>query len=218
MLIALDSGELQSTINLGRPLARTPVHDESGQHLYVLGRQDCLFVLSRDPISCVSVFYLGHLDGSIPCSPAMLGRFLVVPENDTLADSRWHILVIDDDGVKVKPVQEVEVSGWTWSAPAASGSTVWAIGDKGGYEAFSVGDYAEQGALSVGGPADAPTHRRRGRLLRWRDRTETCGSRRDIRGCSSSIAEHGKIELKVPLAPPGPALAPVQSGGPPAWS
>ena len=98
MLIALDSGELQATVNLGRPLARTPVHDESGQHLYVLGRQDCLFVLSRDPLSCVSVDYLGHLDGSIPCSPARLGRFLVIPENDTLADSRWHILVIDEDG------------------------------------------------------------------------------------------------------------------------
>src|SRR6202041_2062710 len=87
LVIALDSGELQSTINLGRPLARTPVHDESGQHLYVLGRQDCLFVLIRDPISCVSVVYLGHLDGSIPCSPAMLGRFLVIAENDSLTDS-----------------------------------------------------------------------------------------------------------------------------------
>ena len=144
LVIALDTGELQSTVNLGRPLARTPVHDESGQHLYVLGRQDCLFVLARDPISCVSVVYLGHPDGSIPCSPAMMGRFLVVPENDSLADSRWHILVVDEDGVKVKPVQEVEVSGWTWTGPAASGSTVWAVGDRGGYEAFAVGDYSER--------------------------------------------------------------------------
>ncbi len=158
LVIALDSGELQSTINLGRPLARTPVHDESGQHLYVLGRQDCLFVLARDPLSCLSVVYLGHLDGSIPCSPAMLGRFLVVPENDSLTDGRWHILVVDEDGVKVKPVQEVEASGWTWCGPATSGSTVWAAGDRGGYEAFSVGDYSEQVAVSVGGP----THARHG--------------------------------------------------------
>ena len=144
LIIALDTGELQSTVNLGRPLARTPAHDESGQHLYVVGRQDCLFVLARDPVACISVVYLGHPDGSIPCSPVMLGRFLVIPENDSLTDSRWHVLVVDDDGVKVKQLQWVDVSGWTWSKPATSGSVVWATGDKGGYEAFSVGDYASK--------------------------------------------------------------------------
>ena len=162
------------------------MHDESGQHLYVLGRQDCLFVLARDPLSCVSVVYLGHLDGSIPCAPAMLGRFLVIPENDSLADSRWHILVVDEDGVKVKPVQEVEVSGWTWSTPATSGSIVWATGDKGGYEAFAVGDYASKAPFRIGGPARRPTRRRRGRLSRWRGRTGSSGWRRAIRGVSSS--------------------------------
>ena len=79
LLIALESGELQATMNLGRPLARTPVSDESGQHLYVLGRQDCLFVLTRDPLACAAVEYLGHPDGSIPCAPALLGRFLIDP-------------------------------------------------------------------------------------------------------------------------------------------
>ena len=208
LLIALDSGELQSTVNLGRPLARTPVHDESGQHLYVLGRQDCLFVLARDPLSCVSVVYLGHLDGSIPCSPAMLGRFLVVPENDSLADGRWHILVVDEDGVKVKPVQEVEVSGWTWSRPATSGSIVWATGDQGGYEAFSVGDYAEQVAVSIGGPARRPTRRRRARLSRWRGRTGICGSRRGIRGGSSSTPSTARSTPRRRWRNPGPRWLP----------
>jgi outer membrane protein assembly factor BamB len=212
LLIALDSGELQSTINLGRPLARTPVHDESGQHLYVLGRQDCLFVLARDPLSCVSVIYLGHLDGSIPCSPAMMGRFLVVPANDALADGRWHILVVDEDGVKVKPVQEVEASGWTWCGPATSGSTVWAAGDRGGYEAFSVGDYSEKSPfrsvarltadVSASGPAYA---------LARSDRDLWVASGHS--GLFALDAEHGKIEAKAPLAPPGPALAPIQAVG-----
>ncbi len=67
-MIALDSGEIQATVNLGRPLARMPVHDESGRHLYIAGRQDCLFILTRDPLACAAVEYLGHLDGSIPCA------------------------------------------------------------------------------------------------------------------------------------------------------
>ncbi len=213
LLIALESGELQSTVNLGRPLARTPVHDESGQHLYVLGRQDCLFVLTRDPLSCVAVDYLGHagrLDSV--CDHVELGRFLVIPENDSLADSRWHILVVDEDGVKVKPVQELEVSGWTWSAPASAGSIVWATGDKGGYEAFSVGDYASQIAVSFGGPA-------RGRCVASGPAFALARSDRELWVASGHSgrfeldAEHGKIEAKVSLAQPGPALAPIQTAG-----
>jgi outer membrane protein assembly factor BamB len=212
LFFALESGELQSTINLGRPLARTPVHDESGQHIYVLGRQDCMFVLARDPLSCVSVDYLGHLDGSIPCAPARLGRYLVIPENETLADSRWHILVLSEDGVKVKPVQDIDVSGWTWSTPASAGSSVWATGDKGGYEAFAVGEYGSKSPfrsvarLTADTTATGPAFG-----LARSDRQFWVES--GHAGRFELDAEHGKIEAKAPLAQPGPALAPIQNAG-----
>ena len=144
LFVSLGSGELQATMNLGRPLARTPVSDESGRHLYVLGRQDILFVLNRDPLGCAAVEYLGHPDGSIPCTPALLGRYLIIPENDSLTDSRWQVLVIDEEGSKVKPVQEVQVAGWTWQTPTASGQFVWATGDRGAFEAFAVGEYGSK--------------------------------------------------------------------------
>ena len=155
LFVSLQTGELQATMNLGRPLARTPVSDESGRHLYVLGRQDSLFVLNRDPLGCAAVEYLGQPDGSIPCTPALLGRFLIIPENDTLTDSRWQVLVIDEEGSKVKPVQDVKIAGWTWQTPTASGQFVWATGDKGAFEAFAVGDYAQQVAVPIGGQDDA---------------------------------------------------------------
>jgi outer membrane protein assembly factor BamB len=211
-LIALDSGELQSTVNLGRPLARTPAHDESGEHLYVLGRQDSLFVLARDPLSCVAVDYLGHPDGSIPCAPSRLGRFLIIPENNTLDDGRWQILVVDEDGVKVRPIQEIPISGWTWSPPASAGSIVWAMGDRGGYEAFAVGDYTEPAPFRTvarlmadarsSGPAFA---------LARSDRELWVASGHS--GRFELDAERAKIEPKAPLAQPGPAAAPIQTAG-----
>ncbi len=140
VFISLESGELLTTMNLGRPMARAPVGDESGRHLYLLGRQDILMVLNREPLSCASVEYLGHAEGSIPCPPALVGRFLIVPENEAMADGRWQILLIDEDGTKVKPVQEIKVAGWTWQTPALSGSFVWATGDRVGFEAFAVGE------------------------------------------------------------------------------
>jgi len=212
VLIALESGELQSTVNLGRPLARTPEHDESGEHLYVLGRQDSLFVLKRDPLSCIAVEYLGHVDGSIPCAIARLGRYLVIPENDSLTDSRWHVLVVDESGAKERPVQDIEVSGWTWSRPASAGSIVWATGDKGGYEAFAVGDYGTKtpfqsvARLTADASASGPTF-----ALARSDRELWVASGHT--GRYELDAERAKIELKVSLAQPGAALAPIQSKG-----
>ncbi len=144
LLVGLESGELESTVNLGRPLARSPVNDEAGQHLYILGRQDTLFVLAREPLSCIAVVYLGHADASMPCAPARLGRYLIVPENNSMYNSQLHVMLLDPEGAKVKAVQDVDVSGWPWETPANAGPIVWGLGDKGGYEAFSVGDYTSK--------------------------------------------------------------------------
>jgi len=212
LLFGLESGELETTVTLGRPLARSPVNDESGQHLYILGRQDCLFVLGRDPLSCKAVVYLGHMDGSVPAAPARLGRFLVVLENETLYESRMRVLVLDDEGAKARPVQELKVSGWTWQTPANSGPIVWGTGDKGGYEAFSVGDYASKTPFrsvarltaddTPSGPAFAVA--RSDREL-WVASGHAGRYELDL--------ERGAIEQKASLAQPGPALAPIQAAG-----
>jgi len=211
LLIALESGELQATVNLGRPLARPPAHDDSGR-LYVLGRQDCLFVLSRDPLSCIAVEYLGQLDGAIPCAPARLGRFLIIPENVTLTNSRWHILVIDEDGKRLRPVQEIEVSGWTWQTPASSSSIIWAIGDKGGYEAFAVGE-------ETGKAPFRSVSRLTADVVQSGPAFALARSERELWVASGHAGrflldpERAVIEPKTPLAPPGPALAPIQTAG-----
>jgi outer membrane protein assembly factor BamB len=211
LLIALETGELQATVNLGRPLARQPVHDESGRHLYVLGRQDCLFILTRDPLVCSAVEYLGHLEGSIPCAPARLGRFLVIPENDSLKDSIWQILVLDEDGGKARPVQELKVTGWTWQTPAASGQIIWATGDKAGFEAFAVGDYAGKTPFrSVARltPDASPTGPAFAIARSERELWVASGHP----GKFALDLEHGGIQ-PTGLTVPGPALAPIQSTG-----
>jgi outer membrane protein assembly factor BamB len=212
LLIGLESGELETMINVGRPLARSPVSDESGQHLYLLGRQDCVFVLTRDPLSCTGVVYLGHADGSIPCAPARLGRFLLVAENDSLYDSRLHVIVLDEDGAKARPIQAVEVSGWTWQTPASSGPIVWGIGDRGGYEAFAVGDYASKAPfrsvarLTADATATGPAF-----ALARSDRELWVASAHS--GRFELDPERGTIEPRTPIVQPGPALAPIQVAG-----
>ena len=45
LVIDLSNGSVLATLNLGRPLAQTPVADEAGQYLYVVANESVVFVL-----------------------------------------------------------------------------------------------------------------------------------------------------------------------------
>ena len=208
VVIGLETGESRTTVNLGLPLAQAPVNDESGRFLYILGRRDCLFVVARDPLACIAVEYLGHEEGSIPVPPARLGRFLVIAENHLPADSRWRVLLLDDDG-KAKAVQQIDVPGWIWGAPPASGSVIWAAGDKGGIEAYALGDYASNTPLrslarlapdaATSGPAFG---------LATSERELWLAAGRS--GRYELDPDRGEITPRTALGQPGSALAPLQ--------
>jgi hypothetical protein len=212
LLIDLESGALRATVNFGVPLGRTPISDERGQFLYVLGERDCLFVLRRDPLSCVAVEYLGHAAGSVAAAPARLGRFLMVAENHTPTDGRLRVFVVDEDGTKVRPAQSVDVPGWTWSTPASAGSVLWATGDRAGAAAFALGTYEQRDPLRLlartspdadaSGPAFA---------LARSERELIVGSGRSAR--LELDAENGTIKAAWTLAEAGPAVAPPQVAG-----
>ena len=136
----------------------------------------------------------------------------MVLENESLYDSTMRILVLDDEGAKARPVQELKVSGWTWQVPANSGPIVWGTGDKGGYEAFSVGDDAGKAPFksvarltadaSPSGPAFAVA--RSDREL-WVASGHAGRYELDV--------ERGTIVQKATLGQPGPALTPIQTAG-----
>lgn len=213
LLIDLPTGELRGSCRLGMPLLRTPVSDESGQYLYVLAAKDCLFVLKRDPLGCEAVEYLGHAAGSIACPPARLGRFLIVPENHTLAEGRWRICALEQDGARVKPVQQLPTAGWTWGTPASAGSVVWSTGDRGGVAAYGAGGYEQKVPFRL--------------ITRLTPDTESSGPAfglaRNERELWLSGGRPGRYDLTVEsgsilktwsLSGAGPALAPIQLAGP----
>jgi outer membrane protein assembly factor BamB len=208
VVIGLETGESSTTVNLGLPLSQAPINDESGRFLYVVGRRDCLFVVARDPLACVAVEYLGHEEGSIPCAPARLGRFLVIVENDRPTDARWRVLVLDEDG-KAKSVQKIDVPGWIWGAPPASGSVIWATGDKGGIEAYALGDYASSTplrSLARLAPDAASSGPSFGLATSERELWLAAGRS----GRYELDAERGEITSRSSPGQSGPALGPLQ--------
>ncbi len=213
VVIALKSGEQQSRVKLGVPLSQAPASDEQGRFLYVLGQRDSLFVLAREGLACVAVAYLGHEEGSIPCPPARIGRFLIVVENDRPADSRWRVLILDEEGAKVREVQQINVPGWSWGSPASSGSVIWATGEKGGMEAFALGDYASKSplrSLARLTPSTAPVSSPAFALARS-ERELWMASRRSGRFVLDP--ERGEIKAQSAIDLPGGGMAPVRAAG-----
>jgi outer membrane protein assembly factor BamB len=213
-LIAIDlsSGERKASADLGLPLARTPVSDEAGQYLYVLADKDCLFILSRDPLACVGVEYLGHASGSVASPPAREGRYLIVAENQKLNEGRWRVFVIEEDGARLRAVQQVAVPGWTWGTPPTSGSSLWAVGDRGSVAAFAMGDYAEKSPfrpIAATNPDPNPSGPAFG--LARSERELWVASGRSAR--YELDAERGTLATTWTLGEAGPALAPIQVAG-----
>ncbi len=211
-VLSLKSGEQESRVNLGVPLSRGAASDEQGRFLYLLGRRDSLFVLAREGLSCLAVEYLGHEEGSIVCSPLRIGRYLIVVENDSPSDSRWRVMLLDEEGARVRPVQRVDVPGWSWSLPAASGSVLWATGDKGGVEAFALGDYTSKSplrSLARLNPDAAASGPAFGLALSERELWLAAGRS----GRFLLDPERGEIAVQAAVNQTGPALQPVRSAG-----
>ncbi len=137
--IDLRTGDLKGTLRLGRRIAHSLVLNEAGDQAYLLGHEDCLFVLTLDPLGCTAVEFLGHEAGTVGCSPTRAGRLLIVPENQTLDAGRWRVFLLGATGTGLQQVQEVPIGGWTWASPVASGSVVWSASDRGEIIAFSIG-------------------------------------------------------------------------------
>jgi outer membrane protein assembly factor BamB len=212
LVLALDSGEVRSTVETGFPLSRSPIADEAGRNLYLLARRDCLLVLTRDPLACASVEYLGHAEGSIPSPPSRLGRFLIVPENHALNEGRWRVFVLDPESARVKPVQEVPIAGWTWSPPPVSSSIVWSASDRGVIEAFAAGDYGgvkpfkPVGRLDGDFPENGPVY-----AVARSDRELWVSSSHS--GRYDLEAERGRLGVRFGLGRTGAAVGAIQPSG-----
>jgi len=132
------SGTLTHTIDFGRRITQTPVADELARNLYVLGNEDILYIITRDPLDCAQVEYVGHGPGSVACPPARLGEYLIVPENHRIDSGRWLVFVMEDQGLSLRPLQRIPIDGWTWDTPASANRVIWSASDRGGIEAFEV--------------------------------------------------------------------------------
>ncbi len=211
-LLDLGNGAIRGMIHLNRPITQSPVADDLGRYLYVLGMEAVVFIIERSSLECVAVEYLGHDHGSAACPPARLGNYFILPENHRPDSGRWSIFLMEQEGIAFRLKQRLPVEGWTWETPSSLGSVIWAVGDKGSIVAVAVGAPEEDEPFQPIARL-APESDRLGPTF-TRARTE-----RELWVASGRSArydldlERGDLSRGWTLAQAGPALAPIQVSG-----
>lgn len=136
--INLASGEVVSTTHLGSELTVSPAVGADQQIIYQLADHSSLFVLRPDG-SCEAVVYLAHDPGSIRVPPVVVGRYVILLENNRFDKSRLRVLLTDEEGLALQPVQSIELDGHVYVAPLVQGRTLSVMTDRGALYTFEMG-------------------------------------------------------------------------------
>jgi outer membrane protein assembly factor BamB len=80
--VDLQSGGSTGRLKFSQGIVGPPVVSPSGERLYIPGHAHVLYVLTRRPLACEQVVWLGHGPGAIIAPPLMLRNYLLVVEND----------------------------------------------------------------------------------------------------------------------------------------
>ena len=121
-LVRIDAADGSSSgyVQMPQGLRVAPAVDAGRQLIFQVADHSNLFVLAFADGRCRGVVYLGHELGGITAPPAVVGRFLLIAENDRARDSVLHVLAIEEGekGLSLSRVQQVRLSGHVDVPPA----------------------------------------------------------------------------------------------------
>jgi len=136
-VIDANSGRIDGRMKFGEQrLATTPVADMSGAHLFLLGEQYLLYVITLGGVpKCDDIYYTAHRPDSIIASPLRMLRYLVLCENSTANTVRMRVFLLKPDGTMDSEMQrlpaasEPAINGWIHQTPAAFHNLIFVATD-----------------------------------------------------------------------------------------
>ncbi len=119
------------------------------EHLVVIGDQDMGYVLTRTPLACVGVSYLGQKAQSIAAPLVSMGPYVLFVENQSEAASTLRLLTRDAT-TGLTQVATAPVAGMVVDEPVVRGRDLFVPSSVERVSAFSVSDVAGEKPLTVG--------------------------------------------------------------------
>lgn len=145
--VDLGTGKLMSQLKFTQGVSGGPVLSDSGERLYLAGRDAVLYVLTRRPLGCERVVYVGHGPGAVVAPLLMMKSFLLLCDNDQLDSCRLRLLDTTRETATPTEIASVRVTGHVHSPPILRGKQLFVPSNPERVTAFTVSEAADSSSL-----------------------------------------------------------------------
>lgn len=162
--LELDSGSLVGKVTFSQSVSG-PAALRDGKHLVVVGNQEVVYTLSKNPLECVAVSYVGHPAGSVEAPLLTMGSYVLAIQN---SGESGILRVLKPDGsfamvdtaATPAEISQRTVTGRVLDAPVIRGRDLFVPSSGERVSAFSISDDAGEPPITPGPVYQAKSQRK----------------------------------------------------------
>ena len=153
--LELDSGSLVGKVTFSQSVTG-PAALRDGKHLVVVGNQEVVYTLSKSPLECVAVSYVGHPAGSVEAPLLTMGSYVLAIQNTgdsgilrVLKPAEGGLAMVDTATTPAEIAQRT-VTGRVLDAPVIRGRDLFVPSSGERVSAFSISDDTGEPPITPG--------------------------------------------------------------------
>jgi pSer/pThr/pTyr-binding forkhead associated (FHA) protein len=138
--IDLESGQISTKLTFSQQVNAPPVLVSEGRQMVVSGDKEMFYTLSLSPLECTQVSYTGHAAGTIEAPLLVMGKLLLMCENDRAESSRLRVLNLRPEQEWLSQLATARVDGQVRDLPDLRGKKLFLPSSEERVTAFQVSD------------------------------------------------------------------------------
>lgn len=146
--IDLQSGRSGARLKFPQKIVGPCAVSLSGERLYLPGHENVLYVLSRRPLACEQVVWLGHAPGAIEAPGVMMRHLLLLSENDRQKECLLRVFNTESENQKPVEIASHRIKGHVRDLPVLRGKELFVPSTPGRVSAFVVAETGDERSLS----------------------------------------------------------------------
>ena len=146
--IDLQTGRSTARLSFSGKVAAPPAVSHSGDRLYLPGHENILYVLTRRPLACEQVVWLGHGPGAITAPAMMLRAYLLLAENDSQSACKLRLFDTAREDQPPVEIAKHKVAGQVRDSPVVRGKQLFVPSTPERVTAFLVAETGDDKSLT----------------------------------------------------------------------
>ena len=146
--IDLLTGRSTARLKFSGKVAAPSAVSQSGDRIFLPGGENILYVLTRRPLACEQIVWLGHGPGAILAPAMMLRGFLLLAENDSQATCKLRLFDTLREGQPPIEIAKQSITGQVRETPVLRGRQLFVPSTPERVTAFLVAETGDDKSLS----------------------------------------------------------------------